>query len=117
MVRRSALFMCAALAGPIGAAAAQEASGVASGRYECWAFNTARMDLNFTVTGPGRYEAADGSTGTFAFDSASGIVAFEGYLGDVMPEGFTTVYHEPGGKPTVSFRSARGAEASFCEHT
>lgn len=89
---------------------------VASGAYECWAFNTARMDLNFEVTGPGEYVASDGSTGTFELDAATQAIRFTGYLAEVMPDGFTSIYHEPKGIPTVSFRGRGGAEVSFCEH-
>lgn len=92
------------------------ATQVAIGSYECWAFNSARMDLNFEVTAPGRYTAAaDGSEGSFSFDASSGQIRFNGYLGEAMPDGFTAVYHEPNGRPTVSFRGRSGSEASFCE--
>lgn len=89
---------------------------VAAGSYECWAFSSARMDLNFEITAPGRYtEAADGSSGGYSHDPDSGSIRFDGYLGEAMPEGFTAVYHENNGRPTVSFRGRSGAEASFCE--
>jgi hypothetical protein len=32
-----------------------------------------------------------------------------------LPDGFTTKYYEPKGRPTVSFRGRDGGEASFCE--
>jgi hypothetical protein len=91
------------------------ASAVAAGSYECWAFNTSRMNLNFQVTGPGAYRASDGSSGRFTFDAASKRIQFTGYLAEAMPDGFTAIYHEPKGMPTVSFRGRGGAEASFCE--
>lgn len=92
------------------------ATQVAIGSYECWAFNSARMDLNFEVTAPGRYTAAaDGSEGSFSFDAANGQIRFTGYLGEAMPDGFTSIYYEPNGRPTVSFRGRSGSEASFCE--
>lgn len=105
---------------PAAAAPARRPDGaateVATGSYECWAFNSARMDLNFEVTGPGRYTAAaDGSEGSFSFDQASGQIRFAGYLGEAMPDGFTSIYYEPNGRPTVSFRGRSGSEASFCE--
>lgn len=90
---------------------------VAVGTYECWAFNTARMDLNFEVTGDDSYIASDGSKGSFQLNAETGAIQFTGYLGEAMPDGFTTIYHEPQGKPTVSFRGRSGAEASFCEKT
>lgn len=91
------------------------ARSVALGKYECWAFNSARMLLNFTVTAPGKYTASDGSKSNFSHDPTSGKVEFKGYLAESLPKGTTTKYHEPKGRPTVSFRSARGAEVSFCE--
>lgn len=91
------------------------AKAVALGAYECWAFNTSRMNLNFQVTGSGSYRASDGSSGHFTFDPASKRIQFTGYLADSMPEGFTAIYHEPKGLPTVSFRGRGGTEASFCE--
>ena len=101
---------------PVAGAPAGAAARVAIGSYECWAFNSARMDLNFEVTAPGRYTAAaDGSEGSFSFDAGSGQIRFTGYLGEAMPDGFTAVYHEPNGRPTVSFRGRSGSEASFCE--
>ncbi len=105
---------------PAAAAPARRPDGaateVATGSYECWAFNSARMDLNFEITAPGRYTAAaDGSEGSFSFDAGSGQIRFTGYLGEAMPDGFTAVYHEPHGRPTVSFRGRSGSEASFCE--
>jgi hypothetical protein len=32
-----------------------------------------------------------------------------------MPAGFFAIYHEPQGRPTVSFRSERNSEAAFCQ--
>ncbi len=88
---------------------------VATGSYECWAHGQARMLLNFKVTGKDTY-AGESSKGSFTYDSASGKVTFKGgHLDGMMPKGFTTIYHEPHGKPTVSFRGPSGGEASFCE--
>jgi hypothetical protein len=91
------------------------AGAVAPGSYECWAFNSPRLTLNFTVTGPGTYRASDGSNGSFTFDAGSGRVTFTGYLAEALPAGFSAVYHEPKRRPTVSFRGRSGSEASFCE--
>ena len=89
---------------------------VASGVYECWAFSSPRPLLNFKVVGSGQYTSPEGERGAFSFDAASGRITFKGgHLDGAMPDGFVAVYHEPGGRPTVSFRSARGSEASFCE--
>ena len=99
------------------AAYAQSPASVAPGNYECWGNGSARMLLNFKVTGKNTYTSADGKEkGTFNYDPSSGAITFKGgHLDGVMPKGFTSVYHEPKKRPTVSFRSARGAEASFCE--
>jgi len=100
-----------------GVAAAQAAKPavVATGSYECWAHGQARMLLNFKVTGKSTY-TGESDKGSFTYDSASGKVTFKGgHLDGVMPKGFTTVYHEKNGKPTVSFRGTSGSEASFCE--
>ena len=92
-------------------------AAVATGSYECWGHGTARLLLNFKVTGKSNYSDPDGKErGSFVYDSASGAIAFKGgHLDGVMPTGFTSVYHESKNVPTVSFRSGRGAEASFCE--
>ena len=90
------------------------AARVAQGAYQCWSSNRANLLLNFTVTGPGQYRASDGSAGTFAFDPASKAMRFTGYINEVLPAGFSALYHEPKGLPTVSFQ-ARGGEAAFCE--
>ena len=96
---------------------AQTPTAVASGNYECWGNGAARLLLNFKVTGKDRYSDPEGKErGSFVFDPVTGAIAFKGgHLDGVMPKGFTTIYHEPRKIPTVSFRSARGAEASFCE--
>ncbi len=90
---------------------------VAAGNYECWGNGAARMMLNFKVTGKSSYSDPEGKQrGSFVYDPLSGAIAFKGgHLEGVMPKGFTAVYHESKKVPTVSFRSGRGAEASFCE--
>lgn len=113
------LVACSALllAFHAGGAAAQAAKPamVAAGTYECWANGSARGMMNFKVTGKGMY-AGDGDKGRYEYDAASGKITFKGgHLDGVMPAGFVSVYHEPRGRPTVSFRSGRGSEASFCE--
>lgn len=90
------------------------AGGLPVGSYECWGNGAARMLLNFTVTAPGKYRASDGSMGTFTVNGDK-VVKFTGYIAEATPDGFSIVYHEPKGIPTVSFRSARGGEAEFCE--
>jgi hypothetical protein len=98
------------------ATAARSGQGVAQGAYECWANGEARMLLNFTVTGNGRYKDSEGASGSFTMDPATTRIVFKGGMLDgVMPAGFYAVYHEPKGTPTVSFRNAGGSEASFCE--
>jgi hypothetical protein len=89
---------------------------VAPGSYECWANGQARMLLNFTIKSGTQYTGSDGKPGSYSYALSTGRVMFKGgSLDGAMPEGFTTIYHEPKGRPTVSFRSARGAEASFCQ--
>ncbi|RYX93829.1 MAG: hypothetical protein EOO28_16795 [Comamonadaceae bacterium] len=105
----------AVLVTPVAMAQAKAPSAVAAGHYECWANGSARGMMNFAVTGKDAY-TGDGAKGKFTYDSSSGKIAFKGgHLDGVMPDGFVSVYHEKNGRPTVSFRSARGSEASFCE--
>ena len=96
---------------------AQPPASVAQGNYECWGNGSPRLLLNFKVTGRDRYTDPDAKErGSFAYDTGSGAITFNGgHLDGVMPNGFTSVYHENKNKPTVSFRSARGSESSFCE--
>ncbi len=96
---------------------AQSPSSVAQGSYECWGNGSPRLLLNFKVTGKDRYtDPAGKERGSFTYNSGSGAITFKGgHLDGVMPTGFTAIYHEPKKRPTVSFRSSRGAEASFCE--
>ena len=98
-------------------AAAQAPKAVAQGSYECWGNGSPRLLLNFKVAGNGKYSDPEGKQqGSFNYDAKSGAIAFKGgHLDGVMPTGFTSVYHENKNRPTVSFRSGRGAEASFCE--
>jgi hypothetical protein len=106
-----ALFGLAVIASP-----AMAQSGPAAGSYECWAFSSARMDLNFKVTAPGQYVGADNSKGKFTFNPGTKQIDFvSGSLHGAMPDGFKSIYEVRKGKPTVSFVSPRGSEASFCE--
>lgn len=95
------------------AVAAPPGGGVPVGSYECWANGAARMGMNFRVTGPGSYRN-DSGPGRLAV-GAGGRLTLTGPMLESMPTGFIAVYHAPGGRPTVSFRSPRGAEAAFCE--
>ena len=96
---------------------AQPPAAVAQGNYECWGNGSPRLLLNFKVTGKDKYSDPDGKErGSFAYDAGTGGIVFKGgHLDGVMPKGFNTIYHEPKNHPTVSFRSASGSEASFCE--
>jgi hypothetical protein len=101
-----------------GSGGAQTTRGgpLAPGSYECWAFSSPRMGLNFTITGPGAYRGAEGGTGAFSYDAATGAITFtSGPLAGAMPTGFRVIYEVRRGKPTVSFVGTSGAEASFCE--
>jgi len=110
---------CSAQPKPDGAIPAAQPAGAASavplGSYQCWANGSARMLLNFTVTSAGHYHAADGTDGTFTYNPSTTAIVFTGYEGKVMPPGFTSIYHVPQGRPTVSFRGTGGAEVSFCQ--
>jgi hypothetical protein len=91
-------------------------SKVAVGSYECWANGAPRLLTNFEIKDGTKYTDSDGKAGTYSYDASSGRITFEGgALDGVMPAGFVSVYHEAKAKPTVSYRSARGAEAAFCE--
>jgi hypothetical protein len=94
----------------------QSPGAVSTGTYECWANGEARLLLNFTIRNRSQYTDSEGKPGAYSYDSASGRVTFKGGMLDgAMPNGFQAIYHEPKGKPTVSFRSPRGSEAAFCE--
>ena len=98
------------------AADARGQGGVAAGSYECWANGQARMLLNFTIGGGGKYTDSDGKVGSFGFDAKTARIVFKGGLLDgFMPQAFFAIYHEPQGRPTVSFRNSGGSEATFCE--
>jgi hypothetical protein len=88
---------------------------VAPGSYACWANGQARMLLNFTIKSATQYTGSDGKPGSYSYASNGRLTFKGGSLDGAMPEGYTTIYHEPKGLPTVSFRSPRGAEASFCQ--
>jgi hypothetical protein len=108
-----AVVMCAF---PLAEAQAPSPAKVAPGSYACWANGQARMLLNFTIKSATQYTGSDGKPGSYSYTSANGRLTFKGgSLDGAMPEGYTTIYHEPKGLPTVSFRSPRGAEASFCQ--
>jgi len=88
---------------------------VALGGYECWGNGSARMLLNFTVQSATQYTGSDGKSGTYNVDAGGRITFHGGALDGAMPTGFYAVYYEPKGVPTVSFRSPRDSEASFCQ--
>ena len=100
-----------AVAAPIPANAAGPT--VKPGKYECWAWGQARLLMNFTVTGPGTFRR-DSGAGRFTV-GPGGKLTVTGPMLDAMPDGFSAVYHEPNGKPTVSFRGRSGSESAFCE--
>lgn len=98
------------------AAPVAAAGSLAPGSYECWANGQARGLMNFTIRSTTQYTGSDGQAGSYRYDAGTGRVTFDGgALDGVMPAGFYAMYHAPGGKPTVSFRSAHGSEAAFCE--
>jgi len=98
------------------AAPARSGGGLAQGSYECWANGQARPLLNFTAKAGGVYVGSDGKAGNFSVEAGTGRITFRGgSLSGALPAGTYAVYHEPKGRPTVSFRSDRGAEVAFCE--
>lgn len=98
------------------AQATKAPAAVAAGSYECWANGAARLLMNFKIVDGKRYASTEGERGAYNYDPANGQIGFKGgHLDGAMPKGFTAVYREPKGRPTVSFRSARGSEAAFCE--
>ena len=98
------------------AANAESPAKVALGAYECWANGSARLLLNFSIKSAAEYTGSDNTKGTYAYAPGTGRITFKGgALDGVMPNGFYTVYHEPKGIPSVSFRNSSGNEASFCE--
>lgn len=94
---------------PQNAAAAGAASGAKNGSYECWFFTSPRPGLNFTLQGGGRYLDSEKKAGSYTNDA--GKLSFKGGALD----GQSAVYHEPRGKPTVSFRNSQSREIAFCE--
>jgi hypothetical protein len=88
---------------------------VALGSYECWANGQARLLMNFQIRSANGYIGSDGKPGTFTLDAAGNIAFHGGALDGVMPQGFTSHYYSPRGRPTVSFRGRSGGEAAFCE--
>jgi len=97
-------------------ALAQNPAKVTLGSYECWAHGSPRLLLNFKIRSASAYSDSSDKPGTFTYDAKTTRIVFKGGLLDgAMPNGFYTIYYEPQGKPTVSFRSASGNEASFCE--
>lgn len=111
----SALSGTAAPSGPVAKSAEPSAGrGIPTGKYECWANGQARLMLNFTIDDESHYVGADGTRGTYSLQGDQ-VTFHGGALDGAMPTGFSAVYHRPGGRPTVSFRSGRGAEAAFCE--
>lgn len=95
---------------------ARSGGGMVQGSYECWANGQARALLNFTARSGGQYIGADGRSGSFSWDARTQRITFRGgSLDGVFPPGFYAIYHEPQGRPTVSFRNARDSEVAFCE--
>lgn len=93
---------------PAPAAAAQ----MKPGSYECWANGSARMGMNFTVTGPGAYKN-DSGPGKYTI-GAGGRLTLTGPMLESLPTGFYALYEVRKGTPTVSFQG-RSGEAAFCE--
>jgi len=117
-VKALVLFIWAAM----GALAQQKSTPppakIATGPYECWANGAPRLLLNFSIRSTTEYRDSDNKPGTYTYDLKTGRISFKGGgLDGVMPRNFYSVYHEPKGRPTVSFRNPQGSEASYCERT
>lgn len=103
---------------PAGGAGSPTAGNLARGNYECWANGSPSLLLNFTVLSGTQYKGSDGKLGNYSLDAATGRMAFRGGdLDGALPEGFQAFYRLRQGRPTVSFQSPRGAEATFCQKT
>jgi hypothetical protein len=89
------------------------AGDIPLGSYECWGWNSARMDLNFILDGGGRYTDSDGALGSYAFDAGSGQVSFSGGALD----GQLATFEMAGRIPTVRFPTRDGTQRTgdFCE--
>jgi hypothetical protein len=96
--------------------AAQQGEGMVPGLYECWAWGQARMMLNVTVTGPGRYRGEDsGRTGKYTLVGRD-LTWTSGPLKGILPEDFRAIYEVRNGTPTISYGRPDEMEASFCEN-
>lgn len=107
----------AAPAPPPTPAATSGGAGIPAGAYECWSYNQPRALFNFTIRNGGQYTFNDGSNGTYSYNPGTQRVTFTGgSLPGVLGQDYYPIYHAPGGRPTVSLRSARsGAEVTFCQ--
>jgi hypothetical protein len=93
-----------------------QAAGMAPGLYECWAWGSARMLLNVTVTGPTTYRGeSTGEDGTYALEGTS-LSWLSGPLQGIMPDGFTSTYEVREGTPTISYGKPGNTEATVCEN-
>ena len=112
------LLIAAALAATAQQKSTPSPAKVVTGAYECWANGAPRLLLNFSIRSTTEYRDTDNKPGTYAYDPKTGRITFKGGgLDGVMPRNFYSIYHEPKGRPTVSFRNAQGSEASYCERT
>jgi hypothetical protein len=112
------LLIAAAMAATAQQKSAPPPAKVATGPYECWANGAPRLLLNFSIRSATDYRDSDNKPGTYIYDSKTGRITFKGGgLDGVMPRNFYSIYHEPKGRPTVSFRNPQGSEASYCERT
>ena len=103
-------------AGSGGNSASSTGAGIPVGQYECWAFSSARMMLNFKITSGSSYTGSDGNSGRYSYDSGSDRLTFNnGFLAGAVPAKYHWVYHVPGGRPTASLRNAGNTEVSFCQ--
>ncbi len=97
-------------------ASAQAPAKVSNGTYECWSNGRPRLLLNFKIKSASQYTGSDDAAGTYTYTPGTTRITFKGgALDGVNPKGMYTMYHEPKGHPTVSFRNSEGYEVSYCE--
>ena len=73
-----------------------------------------RLLLNFRIVSDSKYSDSDDKPGSFAYDGKTSRIVFKGGgLDGVMPAGVHTIYHEPKGQLTVSFRNREGTDILF----
>ena len=77
---------------------------------------TRQFEYSWLRAAGGRYTDAAGKSGSFTFDPGTQRITYRGgALDSASDKGYTTIYYEPQGRPTVSFRNRGGDEIVFCQ--